>query len=105
MNRSHNYDDLIVKRFRKDPEEAMLYLEVSLEEFEKDNNTGALLSALRTVAEAQGGIPDLARRIGMEKMTLYKALSEEGNPKLSTIGSILHGLGYRMKLEPITQSR
>ncbi len=104
MNRSHSYDDLIVKRFRKDPEEAMLYLEVSLEEFEKDNNTGALLSALRTVAEAQGGIPELARRIGMEKMTLYKALSEEGNPKLSTIGSILHGLGYRMKLEPITQS-
>jgi probable addiction module antidote protein len=104
MNRSRNFDDVVVERFRRDPEEAMLYLEVSLEEFEKDNNTGALLSALRTVAEAQGGIPELARRIGMEKMTLYKALSEEGNPKLSTIGSILHGLGYRMKLEPISKS-
>jgi probable addiction module antidote protein len=105
MNRHRNYDDVIIERFRKDSEEAMLYLEVSLEEFEKDNNTGALLSALRTVAEARGGIPELARRIGMEKMTLYKALSEEGNPKLSTIGAVLHGLGYRMRLEPITQSR
>jgi probable addiction module antidote protein len=99
------YREVAVETLKNDPEEAMLYLEVSLEEFEKDNNTGALLSALRTVAEAQGGIPELARRIGMEKMTLYKALSEEGNPKLSTIGAVLHGLGYRMRLEPITQSR
>jgi probable addiction module antidote protein len=104
MRHYRTFREVTIERFMKDPEEAMLYLEVSLEEFIKDNNTGALLSALRTVAEAQGGIPELARRIGMEKMTLYKALSEEGNPKLSMISSILHGLGYRMKLEPITRS-
>jgi probable addiction module antidote protein len=99
------YQEVIIERLKKDPEEAFLYLKVSFEEFSEVNNTGALLSALRTVAEARGGIPELARRIGMEKMTLYKALSEEGNPKLSMIGAVLHGLGYRMRLEPITQSR
>jgi probable addiction module antidote protein len=104
MRKYRTYREVAVETLRNRPEEAILYLEASIEEFEKDNNTGALLSALRTVAEAQGGIPELARRIGMEKMTLYKALSEEGNPKLSTLGSILHGLGYRMKLEPITRS-
>jgi probable addiction module antidote protein len=104
MKTYRTYRELAAETLRNNPEEALLYIETSLEEFEKDNNTGALLSALRTVAEAQGGIPELARRIGMEKMTLYKALSEEGNPKLSTIGSILHGLGYRMKLEPISKS-
>jgi DNA-binding phage protein len=41
--------------------------------------------------------------LDMEKMTLYKALSEDGNPRLSTIGAILHGLGYRLSLEPIAQ--
>jgi probable addiction module antidote protein len=55
------------------------------------------------VAEAKGGILELARRLDMEKMTLYKALSEDGNPRLSTIGAILHGLGYRLSLEPIAQ--
>jgi probable addiction module antidote protein len=104
MKTYRTYRELAAETLRNNPEEALLYIETSLEEFEKDNNTGALLSALRTVAEAQGGIPELARRIGMEKMTLYKALSEEGNPKLSTIGSILNGLGYRMKLEPISKS-
>jgi probable addiction module antidote protein len=75
------------------PEEAEAYLEAALDAFEEDNNTQALLLALRTVAEAQGGIPELARRLDMEKMTLYKALSDKGNPRLSTIGAILHGLG------------
>jgi probable addiction module antidote protein len=102
MKKYRTYREVVIERFKKDPEEAMLYLEVSLEDFAKDNNTGALLSALRTVAEAQGGIPELARRIGMEKMTLYKALSEDGNPKLSTVGMVLQGLGYRMRLEPIS---
>ena len=103
MRKFRSYEEVITERFNKNPEEAHAYLEAALDEFEKDNNTEALLLALRTVAEAKGGIPELARRLDMEKMMLYKALSEEGNPRLSTIGAILHGLGYRLSLEPIAQ--
>jgi probable addiction module antidote protein len=102
MKHYRNYRDLAIETLKDKPREAHLYLQLALEDFEKDNDTGALLSALRTVAEAQGGVPALARRINMEKMTLYKALSEEGNPRLSTIGAILQGLGYRLTLEPIS---
>jgi probable addiction module antidote protein len=96
------YRDALVEDLRNNPEETHAYLEAVLEDFDKDGNTEALLLALRTVAEAQGGIPKLAERIGMEKMTLYKALSENGNPRLSTIWPILHGLGYKLKLEPFS---
>jgi probable addiction module antidote protein len=101
MRKFRSYEDVVNERFKKSPKEAEVYLEAALDEFEKDNNPEALLLALRTVAEAKGGIPELARRLDMEKMTLYKALSEDGNPRLSTIGAILHGLGYRLSLEPV----
>jgi probable addiction module antidote protein len=93
----------VIDRFKENPQEADAYLRVALEEFEESGKTEHLLLALRTVAEAQGGVPELARRIDMEKMTLYKALSEKGNPRLSTINAILKGLGYRLSLQPIEQ--
>jgi len=95
------FRDVVIERFKENPEEAHAYLQVALEEFEEDGDTEHLLLALRTVAEAQGGVPELARRINMEKMTLYKALSENGNPRLSTIYAILRGLGYRLMLAPL----
>ena len=95
------FRDVVIERFQKDPEEAHAYLQIALEEFEEDGDTEHLLLALRTVAEAQGGVPELARRINMEKMTLYKALSAKGNPTLSTVYAILRGLGYRLMLAPV----
>ena len=38
----------------QDPEDARVYLDVALEEYEKDGDTEALLLALRDIAEAQG---------------------------------------------------
>jgi probable addiction module antidote protein len=102
MRKHRKYRDAAIEALKDNPEDAHAYLQVALEDFEQDRNTEALLTALRTVAEAQGGIPELARRTNMEKMTLYKALSEKGNPKLSTIGAILHGLGYKLTVTPYT---
>ena len=86
-----------------DPEEARGYLEVAIEDYEEDGDKEAFLLALRDVVEAQGGIGTLARRTGLDRRHLYRALSEEGNPYLDTIGKNLHGLGFRLSvahLEP-----
>jgi probable addiction module antidote protein len=99
---TRNYHELLIERLRDNPQEAIAYLDVALEEFESDGDTEMLVKALRNVAEAQGGIPELARRVGMNRQSLYKALSSRGNPRLSTIGRVLHGLGYRLTLKPAT---
>ena len=101
MGTYRRFRDVVTERFKENPAEADAYLQVALEAFEEDGDTEHLLLALRTVTEAQGGVPELARRTNMEKMTLYKALSEEGNPTLKTINTILKGLGYRLMLEPV----
>ena len=77
-----------------------MYLQVALEEFDQDGDLQHLMLAVRNVAEAHGGVPELARQVGMGKTSLYKALSEDGNPTLSTISAVLHGLGYRLALAP-----
>jgi probable addiction module antidote protein len=98
-NDLRNYRDVLIEELRNNPEEAKSYLEVALDEYEEDGNSEAFLLALRTVAEAQGGIAVLAKKIDMSRQSLYKALSAQGNPRLNTIDSILHGLGFRFALK------
>jgi probable addiction module antidote protein len=83
-----------------DPEYARVFLDVALEEYEQDGDTEAFLLALRDVAEAQGGLTQLAKRTKLNRQNLYKALSSKGNPRLQTVETILHGLGFRLSVEP-----
>ncbi len=101
MRKYRKFQDALIEDLRTDPEFARAYLQVALEDFEQDQEAEHLMVALRNVAEAQGGVPALAKRLEKGKTSLYKALSEKGNPRLSTIGEILHGLGYKLSLEPI----
>lgn len=83
----------------KDIENARLFLETALEEYDEDRDIDAFKLALRYVAEAQGGITALAEKSGLNRQNLYKALSESGNPRLSTLGDIIHGLGFRLSIQ------
>ena len=93
-------DEFLLDSLQEDEELQKAYLEVSLEEFQQDNDTQALLKSLRRLAEVNGGISKLAKEIHVSKQGLYKALSDKGSPKLSTVTKILQGLGYRLTVEP-----
>lgn len=84
----------------KDPDEAQAYLEAALESYEADGNTEALLLAMRDVAQAQGSIAKLAKRVGITREHLYSVLASKHNPRLDNLLSILSGLGFRVRLEP-----
>lgn len=84
-----------------DPAEAKAYLDVALDEFESDGDREAFLVALRNVVEARGGLAALSEQAHLNRQNLYRALSPKGNPKLETIGAILHGLGFRLTVEPV----
>ena len=83
----------------KDPELAQAYLEAALEFYEENGDTGALLLAMRDVAEAQGGIGRLAKRTSISRQHLYEILASKHNPGLDNWLSILSGLGFRVRLE------
>ena len=42
----------------------------------------------------------LAKETGLDRESLYKALSGEGNPSFSTILKVISALGIRLHAEP-----
>lgn len=82
----------------KDPEEAAAYINAAIE----DNDLQVFLLALRDVADAQGGIGDLAEKTDLNRESLYRTLSKRGNPRLSGLKSVLgaFGLGLSVVLLP-----
>ena len=98
-----SYDDNLLERL-KDAELAQAYLEAALESCEKDGDTEALLLAMRDVAEAQGGIGQLAKRTSVSRQHLYDMLASKHNPGLDNWLSVLSGLGFRVRLERSVES-
>lgn len=97
-NLTGSYEEWLIESLR-DKEEAAVFLQVAFEEFYKDNDIKALLLALRYVAEAQGGLGRLARKTHLNRVSLYKTLSQKGHPKLQTVGLLLKGLGFRFSVK------
>jgi probable addiction module antidote protein len=77
-----------------DPTEAAEYLNAALEE---DSNE-LFLMALRNVAEAHG-IKKLAEDTQLNRESMYRMLSDQGNPKLASLTSILRELGLKLSVE------
>ena len=78
-----------------DAVEAAAYLEAVLEM----DDPAALLLALRQVAKAHG-MAEEARRAELGEETLFKALSENGNPTIATVHKVLHAVGLRLSITP-----
>ena len=79
----------------RDPDYAMNYLTEVLQHETQE----AFLIALRHVIEAmEESVADLAEEIGVTRQGLYKMLSDDGNPRLSTLSQLLKSLGMTIKI-------
>ena len=79
-----------------DPAEAAVYIDAAMEL----DDPAALLVALRHVAKAHG-MAEVARRADVGDKTLFKALSDKGNPTLETVNKVLHAAGLRLSVAPV----
>jgi probable addiction module antidote protein len=93
---SISHDEAVVAELRENPEFAAEYLRAALED---DDEPGVLLVALRRVAEARGGIAKVAKAAGIERESLYRALSSRGNPRLSTLVAVAKAVGLKLTVE------
>jgi len=93
---SVSHDETVVRRIRKDPGFGAEYLKAALEDSDEPR---ALLIALRHLAQAHG-IAKVAKAAGIERESLYRALSEKGNPRLSTLMAVTKVIGLRLTVEP-----
>ena len=56
--------------------------------------------ALGTVARARG-MSEIARKTGLSRESLYKALSAEGNPEFGTIIRVMDALGLKLTVASV----
>jgi len=95
---ARSHDEAMIARLRTKPAFAVEYLKAALEE---GNEPAVLLTALRRIAEARGGMSEIAKAAGVERESLYRALSPKGNPRLSTLVAVTKALGLNLTVEPM----
>lgn len=89
-----------IAELRADRDLASEYLKAVIEALDHPDSRPAGLLALRTVAEAYGGLNTVAAEGGMTRESLSRALSPKGNPTLTTLLAVLKTLGLRLTVEP-----
>lgn len=89
--RTTSYNSWLTEQLT-DPKIAERYLNACLEE-----GPDVFLKALKKVAQARQ-MSKVAQEAGVQRETLYRSLSENGNPTLETLSSVLHALGMELRV-------
>lgn len=82
--------------FLESDADIVAYLNAALE----DGDPSLVSAALGDIARARG-MSQLAKKTGITRDGLYKALSPTGNPSFATIQKVVKALGYKLDVEPI----
>jgi len=90
---SHN--DFMVRELRRDPSFAAGYIKAALED---NDDPRVLLIALRRLAQARG-VAKVAKAAGIQRESLYRALSVKGNPRVSTLVAVTKAIGLKLTVE------
>ena len=75
-------------------EDVIAYLEAALEE----NDTALLLSVIGDIARSKGMV-QIAKDLNLARESLYRSLSQDGNPSFSTIVKVLDNLGFQLSIK------
>ena len=97
-----SHHDAELEELRADRELAVEYLKAAMESLDSPDDRAAGLLALRTIAEAYGGLGAVAAEAGINRESLYRALSPKGNPTLKTLLAVLKTVGMRLSVEEST---
>jgi HTH-type transcriptional regulator / antitoxin HigA len=95
MRKMRTLDEFTEDYFRARPDEIDEFLTGIFEDYAEDSDTGALLASLRVIARVRG-VSAIAEMTGMTRQGLQKALSDDGNPRLENVNSIMKAMGYSL---------
>ena len=91
------HDEAMADMFRDDPDYAVQLLNSILE----DGDQSELLITLRQMTKAFGGVQTVADVAHLSPTQLYRTLSPDGNPVLSSLSAILKAMGLRLAVQSV----
>lgn len=84
----------IIREKLRDPELAVAYLNEALASGDKK----VFLIALRDVIEARGNVKSFAEKAEIPRQSIYRMLSEGGNPTLEKLTAIFEAMGLKIQI-------
>ncbi len=95
--RSRANDEAMAELYRSDPALALDVVNSIL----ADGTQAELMTVLRQLAQAVGGVQSVAEQAHLNPTQLYRTLSPRGNPALSSLTAILKAMGLRLAVQPL----
>lgn len=95
------FDDLMVDLLREDPNLAVEILNGILE----DGDQSELLTVLRQMTKAFGGVSEVAEKAHLNPTQLYRTLSPDGDPVIGSLAAILRVMGLQLAVQPIVHAK
>ena len=100
MREMGNWREYQIRRLANDPESAIDYLQLTLEEYHADGDLPFFLKELQVFIASQGGVSELSERMGIDTETLLNMFSHEDATQLvDTFSSLLNTLKHRPVIE------
>lgn len=93
MTKKANFKPYDVADYINTPEDIVAYLDAAFEDGDP-----AVISAMIGAVARSKGMSAIAEQTGRSREALYRALSAEGNPTLSTLIDVLKALGLRLSV-------
>ncbi|SUO96155.1 addiction module antidote protein [Suttonella ornithocola] len=100
MTKKYKVKDLPLfdpSEYLDDEESIAIYLDLTL----KEANPSEFQHALGVVAKARG-MTDIARKSGISREALYRALSNNSAPRFETIFKVMQALGLQLSIQQKT---
>jgi probable addiction module antidote protein len=88
-----------VADFLRDDEDVIAYLNAAFD----DGHPEVIAHAIGNVARMRG-MSRVAKACGLGRESLYKSLSDRGNPEFGTILGVLRAMGVRLRVEACPES-
>lgn len=79
----------------QDSKFAVAYLNAAL----VDEDPRVFLAAIKDVVSAQSSMSAIATKTNLNRENLYRMLSENGNPKITSITQVLQALGLKLSID------
>jgi probable addiction module antidote protein len=91
------HDEAMAQLYREEPDFAIATLNAILQ----DGDQVELMVVLRQLAKAFGGVQSIAEKAHLNSTQIYRTLSPDGNPALSSFTAILGAMNMRLAVQAV----
>ena len=95
-----NFDDLVIKDFKKHPELIKDFKKFIVKQYKKDKDLSAFKENLKIVMQSERGLATkISKQTKIDRAGIYRILSSQVMPRFDTFEKLLSAIGYNINIQ------